>query len=44
MFHEDIGALDLNSLCQAAVGFQDSVPQLLLMVETMIMWQSAVQV
>ena len=44
IFHKDIGALDLNSLCQAAVRFQDSVSRLLLMVETMIMWQLAVQV
>ena len=44
MFHEGIGALELNSLYQAAVRSQDGVPQLLLMVETMIMRQSAVEV
>ena len=44
MFHEGIGALELNRLYQAAVRSQDGVPQLLLTVETVIMWQSAAEV
>lgn len=44
MFGKDIGVLDLNRLYQAAGEYQDSVLQALLMVETMIMWLSAVEV